>query len=188
MQPQNALIYRQVITLRDGTRILLRPLTKDDRTALTELYATVTPDELVYFRQNVGDPQIVASWIDELDYERILPLVAVVGNQIVGSNTLHMGEGVRRHIGEVRIYLAQDYRGRGLGTKMIQAMIDIARKRGLLMLEAHVIREQTHIVRAFHNAGFVTKCVFEDAYLLPNGQLRDVDHMILRLRATDEEF
>ena len=36
MVTQQELTYRQLITLRDGARVLLRPLTKDDRQALID--------------------------------------------------------------------------------------------------------------------------------------------------------
>jgi L-amino acid N-acyltransferase YncA len=188
MQSQNALVYRQVVTLQEGTRVLLRPLTKEDYVALTELYASVEPDELAYFRHDVSDPKIVAGWIENLDYDRVFPLVAVLGNKISGNITLHLGQASSRHIGEVRLYLAKEFRGRGLGTKMVHAIIDIARRRGLLMLEVRVVRDQVNIIQAFHNSGFITKCEFEDAYLLPNNQLRDVEYLILRLRQVDGEF
>ena len=35
------LMYRQVVTLRDGARVLLRPLTADDRQALLDLFIPV---------------------------------------------------------------------------------------------------------------------------------------------------
>jgi L-amino acid N-acyltransferase YncA len=188
MMIQEALSYRQPITLSDGTRVLLRPLTKEDRAAYIAYFAAVKPDELIYFRHDVSDAQLVGSWVDGLNYDVVFPLVALVNGKIIGCVTLHMNEGYNRHIAEVRIYLHKEFRQRTLGSRMLQAVIDIARRRGLLMLEVHVIQEQTNIIRAFHDAGFVTKCILEDAYMLPDGELRDVAFMILRLPTPDELF
>jgi L-amino acid N-acyltransferase YncA len=185
---QNSLSYRQPITLPEGTRVLLRPLTHEDREALIAFYADVGPDELIYFRSNVHDTQLVGSWVDELDYDKVFPLLAVVGDRIVGNTTLYFNQGYKRHIAEVRIYLAKEFRQRSLGTRMLQGLIDIARRRSLLMLEVHVIHDQTNIIRAFHNAGFVTKYILEDGYMLPDGELRDVDYMVKWLRSINEEF
>ena len=43
MVTQQELTYRQLITLRDGARVLLRPLTTDDRQALIDLFTPVSP-------------------------------------------------------------------------------------------------------------------------------------------------
>lgn len=182
------LIYRQLVTLRDGARVLLRPLVKEDRQALIDLFAPITSDELRFFRTNVSDPNVVGSWVDELDYDKVLPVVAVIGDRIVGDTTLHFGLGPHRHIGEARIFLAKDFRMRGLGSRMLSSLVDLAKRRNLLMLEGEVVADQTHIVRAFQNAGFVLKCTFEDFFMLPDGELKDLARLILRLRTEDDAF
>ena len=185
-------IFRQLVTLKDGTRVLLRPLTKDDRQTLIDLFAPVSPEDLQYFRTEVNNPDVVGSWVDDLDYERILPLVAIAGDRIVGDATLHFHTGPKRHIAEVRIFLAKDFRQRGLGSKLLQALIDIAKRRNLYMLEVEVVSDQVNIVRAFQNTGFVMKCTFEDYFMLPDGGTIDLLHLILRLRnrgvQTSEDF
>jgi RimJ/RimL family protein N-acetyltransferase len=139
-------------------------------------------------RHNVTDPKLVASWIDELDYDRILPLVAVIDNRLVGCATLHFFTGPGRHRCEVRIYLAKEVRRRGVGSRMIQALIDMAKRRNIYMVEAQIINEQATVIRAFQNLGFVRKCILDNYFILPDGELRDVAHLILRLRDSSEEF
>ncbi|RPI30882.1 MAG: GNAT family N-acetyltransferase [Chloroflexota bacterium] len=176
------LIYRQLVTLRDGARVLLRPLTTGDRQALIDLFAPISAQERGAFRTNVSDPAIVGAWVDMLDYDRVLPLVAVIGDRIVGDATLHFHQGPKRHIAEVRIFLAKDFRQRGLGSRMLTAIIDIAKKRNLYMLEVEVVNDQTNIIRAFQSAGFYLKCVFEEYFMLPDGELKDQAHLVMRLR------
>lgn len=188
MVSKDDLLYRQIFTLKDGARVLLRPLAKDDRQALIDFFQPVTPEERRYFRHNVSDPKVVESWVTNLDYDTVFPLVAVVGNRIVGNTTLHFNDGPARHRAEVRIFLAKDFRQRGLGVRMLQGLIELARRRSLYLLEVFIVSDSTHIIRAFHNAGFETQCTFEDYFMLPDGGLKDISHMILRLRATEEEF
>jgi RimJ/RimL family protein N-acetyltransferase len=183
MLTKQDLIYRQLITLRDGARVLLRPLIKEDRQGLIDLFTPVSNDELRLFRTNVSDPLIVGKWVDELDYDNVLPIVAIIGNRLVGDATLHFRQGPHRHIAEARIFLAKDFRHRGLGGRLMHALIDIAKRRDLLMLEVEVVADQVHIIRAFQNAGFVLKCTFEDYFMLPDGEMRDLAHLILRLRS-----
>ena len=99
--------YRHLITLADGTRVLLRPLVAKDRDALIALFTSLPPQETQYFRSNVADPQVVARWATEVNYNRIFPLVAVVGDRLVGNSTLHIGSGYTRHVAEIRIFLEE---------------------------------------------------------------------------------
>jgi L-amino acid N-acyltransferase YncA len=176
------LIYRQLVTLRDGARVLLRPLTATDRQALIDLFAVITEEEQRYFRTNVKDAEVVGGWVDHLDYDKVLPIVAMIGDRIVGDATLHFHEGPYRHIGELRIFLAKDFRHRGLGVRMLSALIELAKRRNLYILQVEIVNDQLEIIRAFQSVGFVIKSVSQDFFMLPDGELRDLTHLILRLR------
>ena len=39
-----------------------------------------------------------------------------------------------------------------------------------------------------HKAGFETVCTFEDYFMLPDSEPRDIVHLILRLRTVEDEF
>jgi RimJ/RimL family protein N-acetyltransferase len=188
MVTKEDIVFRQIITLSDGGRVLLRPLTDDDRQELIDLFSKVSPEDLRYMRHDVTDSQLVETWVDELNYDRVLPLIAVVNERLVGSATLHFHEGPSRHRADVRIYLAKEIRRRGVGSRMIQALVDLAKRRNIYMLEAQIINEHATVIRAFQNLGFVRKCILENYFILPDGELRDVAHLILRLRDSTEDF
>jgi L-phenylalanine/L-methionine N-acetyltransferase len=188
MTTKEDLIYRQVFTLKDGARVLVRPLTSEDRQLLLDLFLPVGPEDKRYIRHDINDPSVVESWIDALDYENVLPIVAVVNNRIVGVASLHFRGGPARHRAEVRIFLAKDFRQRGVGTRMLSGLIDLARRRSLYLLEVEIVSDQSHIIKAFHNLGFETKCILEDFFMMPDGDLRDVYYLVLRLQSGGREF
>lgn len=188
MVTKDDLVFRQLITLSDGGRVLLRPLAKGDRQELIDLFQQVSPEDLRYMLHNVKDAELVASWVDNLDYDHVLPLVAVINERLVGNASLHFFEGPGRHRAAVRIYLAKEVRRRGVGSRMIQALIDIAKRRNMYMLEAQIINEQSTVIRAFQNLGFIRKCILDNYFILPDGELRDIAHLILRLRDSSAEF
>jgi RimJ/RimL family protein N-acetyltransferase len=188
MVTKDSLIYRQVFTLKDGASVLLRPLTKDDEHGLLNLFAPVPPEEVRFLRHDVTKPEIVRAWIEQLNYDVVLPVVAIVGDRIVGLSTLHFNESRASHRAEIRIFLAKDFRRRGLGTKLSQAMIELARRRNLYLLEVQVVRDLSNDIKAMEKVGFESKCILEDYYMLPDGELRDVVIMLMRLRTPEGEF
>jgi L-amino acid N-acyltransferase YncA len=182
------LMYRQIFSLKDGARVLVRPLTKDDRQAFLDLFLPVNEEDKRYTRHDINDPAIINGWIDNLDYEKVLPLVAEVSHRIVGCSTLHFREGPYRHRAEVRIFLSKDFRQRGVGSRMLQGLIDMARRRSLYMLEVEVVSDQAYIIKSFQNLGFQTRCIYENAFMLKDGDLRDINCLVLQLRAQINEF
>lgn len=188
MLNKQELTYRQLITLRDGGRVLLRPLMSEDRQALIDLFTPITADDLRFVRHKVNDPILIGKWVDELDYDKVLPLVAVIGDRLVGEATLHFNRGPARHRAEVRIYLAKEVRRRGVGSRLLEALIDLAKRRNLYLLEAQIINDQVNVIKAFQKLGFELKCVLDDYFMLPDGELRDIAYLILRLRDAGGEF
>jgi RimJ/RimL family protein N-acetyltransferase len=188
MMPAQLKNFREIVTVADGTRILLRPMVKEDQQLLPELYSSVNVEDLRYFRHNVKDLEVLKQWSENLNYDRVIPLLALVKDQPVGNATLHFGEGPRRHIGEVRIFLTKDYRKRGLGMKILKAIVDIARKQGLHILIAEVIADNIKLIKAFESMGFKQQCLLDDYFMFPDGECIDVKLMLMPLKLKVDEF
>jgi acetyltransferase len=180
--------YRSIVTLKDGANVLLRLMTPDDEQRLVALFEPIDEEDLLYFRDRVKDPAVIQEWCRSLDYNRVLPMLALVKDRVVGQTTLHFMKGPKRHIGEVRIFMAKDFRRRGLGTKLLHALIDLARKQDLHVLYAEAVTEQTRVIKAFQNQGFKLQTVYEDFYMLPDGDTRDVAMLVLHLKQKSDEF
>lgn len=180
--------HRDVITLKDGVRVLLRPMVREDRQHLIDFFSAVGDDDLRYMRHNVKDQVLINAWCDELDYNKVLPLLALVKDRIVGCASLNFFEGPKRHVAEYRMFLAKDFRKRGLGMKMTRALIDMARKQDIRIVIGEVIAEQTKVVRAFEQLGFEAKALLEDFFMFPDGDTCDVAYLVLNLQSKGEEF
>ncbi len=180
--------YRHLITLPDGLRVLLRPLMSKDRDALVALFAGLPASETHYFRSNIADPQVVASWAEKPDYASVFPLVAVIGDRIVGNSTLHFGKGYTRHIAEIRVFLMKEYRRQGIGTAMIRAQVEIARKLGLHQLIAEVVESQPQVIHAFERLGFERQFAWKDMFMTPEGETLDMIVLVNYLRRPTDSF
>lgn len=188
MLPVEIKTHRDVVTLKDGVRVLLRPMVTEDYEQLTLFYNAIGSEDLRYTRHNVKDPAVIRSWCDNLNYNKVLPLLAFVKEHVVGSASLHFFSGPKRHIAEYRLFLSKDFRKRGLGMKMTRAIIELARKQDVRIVTAEVIAEQTKVVRAFESLGFTSKCILEDYFMLPDGETCDVAFMVLNLMPKSDEF
>ena len=185
---EQLITYRHLITLPDGLRVLLRPLVPRDRDALLALFASLPAEELQFFRSNVADSTLVASWADDVNYARVFPLIAVVGDQLVGNSTLHLGKGYTRHVAEIRIFLAKEFRRRGIGAAMLKAQIEIARKLGLHQLVAEIVESQPKVIHGFERLGFERQCVLRDQFMTADGETMDLVVLTRYLRQSSEEF
>jgi L-amino acid N-acyltransferase YncA len=119
--------YPQTISLDDGTPITLRPMLKTDGAALLEYFGSIPPEDRLCLKEDVTDPKVIENWIYELDYDNVFPVLALHNGNIVGDATLHFNPiGWTRHQAEVRLTTATRFRVRGLGTILVQNLIDIA--------------------------------------------------------------
>jgi RimJ/RimL family protein N-acetyltransferase len=185
---QNLPKYRHVVRLEDGSRVLLRPLLPEDGSRLLALFADATDDDVMYLKDDVRDRDLVRSWVENLDYHRVFPLIACADERIVGDVSLHFHSGPTRHIGRVRIFLASDYRRRGLGSCMLAEIVDIAKRFELQQLLAEIVVEQTQVVKAFEKSGFMLEAHYRDYFMTPDGQTHDMAILRLPLAPRRSDF
>ena len=152
--------YPKQVQLQPGIPVTIRPMVKEDAGELYAFFARVPREERLFLRDDVSRRDVIDAWARELDYEKVLPLVAEVRDKIVGDATLHRRKaGWTSHVGKVRIVIDKDYRGKGLGTLLIEELIALAKKAGLELLVAEVMANQTTALAAFRNLGFEKEAV-----------------------------
>jgi GNAT superfamily N-acetyltransferase len=151
--------YPRVISLNGGGRATLRPLAAKDEKKLIRLFVDTPYEDLRCLHDDVTDPRIVRRWCRNIDYERVLPIIAEADRRIVADATLHrrFGEPMRT-IGRFRIYVRPEYRLRGLGRALLHEIIDLATILDLRRLAVELYEDQ-HDIRGvmlrfgFHEAG-----------------------------------
>jgi len=176
-------VYPKKVRLQSGTSVTIRPMVKEDADRLYAFFARVPREDRLFLRDDVSIRDVIDSWTQELDYEKVLPLVAEVGGNIVGDATLHRRKfGWTSHVGKVRLVIDKDYRGKGLGTVLIEELIDIAKKAGLEQLVAELMSNQTGALSAFKRLGFEKEAVFFNYVKDQMGEARNLVVMIKNLR------
>jgi GNAT superfamily N-acetyltransferase len=174
--------YPKEAALRDGRRVLIRPFTAQDPPALFEFFQSL-PDEVRRFAwDNIDDPGLLESWGRQIDYAKVLPIVALDGQRIVADATLHRRDrGPLRRVGRINWLLDPGYRGQGLGTTLVNDFIAIARTQGLRNLTCMLVAElEADAIATLRHLGF-------DKYPIPayatdlEGNQHDMVKLVLQL-------
>ena len=174
--------------LKDGSKCRLRPLRKDDEKDFHAFFQAIPERERMFIKHRVTDPAVIRDWCQNIDLGRNLPLLAVMGGEIVADATLHQQlGGWRRHIGRVSVLVHPKFRNRGLARALVAEIIQIARDNGLEKVEAEFIGEQDAAVKMFALLGFSQLVRLED--YVKDMQAISHDYILMGLDLkTDEEY
>ncbi len=123
-----------------------------------EAFHTIWSQPSVYWG-TMQIPYPSADWnrirIQERAPERFWPLVAVVDDQVVGNSGLMRGEHHRSHAGHVGMMVHHDYQGMGIGSALLQAVIDLADNwLGLGRLQLEVYTDNHRAIDLYRKFGF----------------------------------
>lgn len=168
--------YPKEITLRDGTHVTIRPLQPGDQEALLRFFLGIPEEERFFLKHDVTSPKVIQEWVEHLDYQRALPLLAFADGQVVADAVLiRRRGGARSHIGEVRVVVAPAYRGRGLGTLLTRELCDIADDAGLDKVLFEVVAgKEDEALKATEWLGFVRIGTIEGGARDQQGRLYDI--------------
>ena len=184
--------YPKEIMIADGTILIIRPVVREDEEDLNKFFFEIPEEERWFRLQKLTDPEALHKWIETLDYERVIPLIAV--NQdtgyIVANLTLLLSTSVSlRHVSHLRLIVHPWYRDQRLGGLMILEGAELASSMGIekLIAEFVVGVEDTAIVAAqkldFHQAA-----VLKDYVKEPAGKYRDLLIMVKNLHSEWGDF
>jgi putative acetyltransferase len=125
-------------------------------------------------------PEQTRRWLESLT-EHDMIIVAEFEGQIVGLAGLHRHKGRRQHAADLGISVHDDYRRRGIGKALLEALIEAAdRWLGISRVELTVFTDNEAAIALYQQAGFVTEGVLK-SYALRDGAFADVFTMA-RLR------
>lgn len=105
--------------------------------------------------------------------------------QIVANINLYKGDQAGRNIGEIKqMVIARPFQG--LGSKILDELIDLAAKENLKWLKVEVVTELQHVIKTFTSRGFEIRATFEDYFIDPQETAYDVALMVRNLTRTPD--
>lgn len=142
--------------LRDGTRLLVRPVRPEDEPLYRPFFAAVTQQDLRlrFFAPVKEFGHNFIARLTQIDYGRAMAFLAIEerSGELLGVVRLHADANYDR--GEYAVLVRSDVKGRGLGYLLMQLIIEYARAEGLETIEGQVLRENTTMLAMCRELGF----------------------------------
>lgn len=167
--------YRKEVTLRDGTKVILRELTSEDRDALLAFFDNISKEDAKFLKHDIRDKKLINSWVDELNYARTLPIIAEKNGVIIGDASLDLATNRTKHVGRVSVTVHRDYRGKGLGKELMRFIEEIAEtKLGISKLYTELVSSDIRAIRFFENLGFEREAVLKEHFITDDAVVYDL--------------
>ena len=183
-------MYQKEAKLKDGTKVILRPMVPEDQDALYDFFKEVPREEARYLRDDVQSRLVVEKWAKNLDYNKTLPILAVKDGDIIADATINRRRsGWKWHLGTVRLFVHKGYRNVGLGHLMIEELGRIAYELEIEKLIAEIPDLNTTAINAFFKEGFYRTAVIQN--MVKDRENRPVDVVVMMKDikpAHDEEY
>ena len=153
--------------LADGTDITIRPIRPEDA-ELEQEFVRGLSEESRYFRFMNAVQELTPTMLirfTQIDYSREMALIAVAnehGKEVelgVTRFTINPdGESC-----EFALVVADSMRGKGLGSKLMTALLDAARSKGLKTMEGEVLKNNSSMLHLMDRLSFTAEASAEDA-------------------------
>lgn len=132
-------------------KIVIKPMTRDSWFKVAEIYKSGIATGNATFQTEVPDWD---SW--DAAHRRDCRLIAMTGDKIVGWAALSpvSGRCVYSGVAEVSVYVDSDFRGKGVGNRLMESLIKESEQNGIWTLQSGVFPENKESLRLHQKNGF----------------------------------
>ncbi|HKG22431.1 MAG TPA: bifunctional GNAT family N-acetyltransferase/acetate--CoA ligase family protein [Blastocatellia bacterium] len=147
--------YESDILLRDGSTLRLRPIRPDDAEKVLDLHRGLSSTSM-YFRFFAPIPEFTiarAVALTTVDYEDSFALVAELAGRLVGIAHYYRSE---EHPDRAEVAFVTDdaLQGRGIASRMLGMLAEVAREHRIAVFEAYVMGDNRKMMDVFIGSGF----------------------------------
>lgn len=168
-------MYPRTMKLPEGAEVEIRLMTPADRGAILRFARALPEEDLLFLRVDLTEESVVDEWIANMSRGNSTTLVAYDAAGLVGYATVHRNTAPwTRRVGEIRVNVAPNYRGKGLGRLLTAQIFDVARALGLRKLVANMTSDQHAAQAAFRHLGFIPEALLAEYVEDRMGRIRDM--------------
>ena len=152
-------------TLRDGTQIFFRPVKPTDEPALAEMLYSLSAESVRsrYFTHTMTFPHKDVQRLTNIDYHQDLAIVGVVpgpsDEEVVAIAQYFLDPKTQE--AEVAFIVQDEWQQKGLGTFLLEYLVQIARQRGVKRFYAKVLPVNRPMLAIFYNSGYRVNTEFD---------------------------
>jgi acetyl coenzyme A synthetase (ADP forming)-like protein len=150
--------YETEVLLKDGSKIMLRPIRREDTDRWLAFVARLGPQTKYLRFHHVPKEMGIEDALRfcTVDYNDTFALVAEALRQqrrdIVAIGRYYRLP--RRHSAEIAIVIEDAYQGRGIGTQLMEWLTNVARDNGITTFEGDVLSENAEMMTLLRDYGF----------------------------------
>jgi GNAT superfamily N-acetyltransferase len=153
----------------------IRRFAPDDRDAMIAFANSLPEHDLLFLGRDLKHPRVIEAWLSAIDEGWIDSLIAEEDGKLVGTAALVRDPlGWSTHVGEIRLLVASERRGAGLGRDLLEAIYAVGAERGLEKLTAQMTPDQIGSVMLFESLGFRAEALLKDQVRDRSGNPHDL--------------
>jgi RimJ/RimL family protein N-acetyltransferase len=166
--------YPKSFNLKDKREVIIRPMIKEDVEELYKFFSKLDKEDKQFLRDDVSKKETIQKWADNLNYDVVLPLLAFYNGEVIADGTLHASNYFwTRHVAEIRIVVAKDFRNLGIGKKIVSELFFVSLKRGFKKIVAQIPFYQQNTIRIFESLGFEKEAILRK-HIMIQGKFIDL--------------
>jgi L-amino acid N-acyltransferase YncA len=147
----------------DGLSVELSRVGPGDRDDVVGFARGLGEHDLLFLRMDLTDKKVVEDLIRGQDDDQRITLIARDHGKMVGYGSLIREPLLwTRHLGEIRVIVAQSHRSKGLGAVLAREIFHIAKEVGLRKVIARMTLRQEGARRMFERIGFHAEALLAD--------------------------
>jgi RimJ/RimL family protein N-acetyltransferase len=176
----------------DAGDIEIRLMSRADEAAVLAFAQALPTHDLLFLPRNISQPKVLSAWIGEIERGAIISILAVRGGRVVGCGTLVRDpHSWSPHVGEIRMVVASEVRGQGVGRALSQETFALALSAGLEKLSVQMTVDQRAAIALFEGLGFRAEALLRDHVRDVDGKTHDIvvlGHNIAQVQAQMEAY
>jgi acetyltransferase len=162
--------YERWVTLKDGTKVLLRPIRPEDEPLWHEMLAISSRESIRFrfryiFKETTHQMAIPYCFID---YDREMAIVGIVEEdgrkRMIGVGRLIADPD--RVNAEYAVFVADPWQNKGLGGILTDYCLEIAKNWGIRKVTAETTPDNVRMIRIFEKRGFKLEYRTEESVVL----------------------
>ena len=149
---QNYVAYRKFATLTNGKTVVIRCPQWPRSGGLIKFFQQAPQEDVQFCKEDVKKSKVIDYWLSPENSHRIMALVAedMETKQPVATLNLYRGQQAALNVSEIQqIFVARPFQGLGLGSLILDELIDLASQEKLHWLKVEVVTELKHVIKAF---------------------------------------